>query len=160
MKVLTLIISIGLLFVSAQAQSKLKSKDVEAIKQIEETYRTAWLKNDEKAILALFWEDGMLYPNGNTPVKGIDGMRKFWFAPSDTITTIDVYETKVDEIFGEKGLAYAVGTNELHWSTEKKDKTERKRFISKGYFIGIYVKRNDSWKILKQSWSGKTQEVE
>lgn len=159
MKLLTLIISIGLLFVSVQAQNKLKSKDIEAIKRIEETYRTSWLKNDEKTILALFWEDGMLYPNGNTPVKGIEEMRKFWFAPSDTITTINTYETKVDEIYGEKNLAYSVGTNELHWSTEKKDKTELKRFVSKGYFISVYVKRNGVWKILKQSWSGKTQEI-
>lgn len=160
MKSLTLaLIIIGLFFVSVRSQGKLEHKDVEAIKQIEETYRTAWLKNDEKTILSLFWIDGMLFPNGNTPVKGIDEMRKFWFAPSDTITTINSYETKIDEIYGEKDLAYAVGTNELHWSTIKRDNTELKRFVSKGYFIAIYVRRNRVWKILKQSWSGKNQEV-
>ena len=101
----------------------------------------------------------MLYPNGKTPIRGKEGMQKFWFVPSDTITTINTYETKIEEIYGEKNLAYIVGSNELNWSTEKKDKTELKRFVSKGYFIAVYVKRNKQWKILKQSWSGKTDEV-
>ena len=144
---------------SDKARGGLGTADIEAIKQIEETYRTAWLKNDEKTILSLFADDAMLYPNGNAPVKGKDEMRKFWFAASDTVTTINTYETKIDEIYGEKNLAYVVGSNELRWSTEKKDKTELKRFASKGYFIGIYVKRDRQWKILKQYWTGKTQEV-
>lgn len=159
MRIFGFVFIVGLFFSVASAQNKLSNKDIEAIKQIEETYRTAWLKNEEQTILSLFWDDAMLFPNGNTPIKGIEGMKKFWFAPSDTITTINAYETKIDEIYGEKNLAYVVGTNELNWSTEKKDKTERKRFVSKGYFIGIYVRRDKMWKISKQSWSGKTQEV-
>lgn len=102
MKLLSLFFTISLIFVSIQAQNKLSNKDIKAIKQIEETYRTAWLKNDEKTILSLFTDDAMLYPNGNTPVKGKDEMRKFWFVPSDTITTINTYETKIEEIYGEK----------------------------------------------------------
>jgi ketosteroid isomerase-like protein len=159
MKLLSLFFVCNLFFVSIQAQNKLSNRDLDAIKQIEETYRTAWLKNDEKTILSLFWDEAMLYPNGNTPVKGKSEMQKFWFAPSDTITTINQYETQIDEIYGDKNLAYLTGTNELYWSTEKKDKTELKRFISKGYFIGVYVKRGKEWRILKQFWSGKTQEV-
>lgn len=142
----------------ADSVNGLSNDDVEAIKQIEQTYRTAWLRNDEEKILSLFWDDGMLYPNGNTPVKGKDGMRKFWFAPSDTTTTINTYETKVDEIHGGKDAAFAVGTNEIHWSMEKKDKTGLKRYISKGFFVGVYLKRNGTWKILKQAWGSKTEE--
>ena len=54
MRILSTIFMLGLLFVSVQAQNKLSNKDIEVIKQIEETYRTAWLKNDEKTILSLF----------------------------------------------------------------------------------------------------------
>ena len=48
MKFLNLFFVIGLLFAAIQAQNKLSNKDIEAIKKIDETYRTAWLKNDEK----------------------------------------------------------------------------------------------------------------
>lgn len=100
-KISVLVLFLICCFPTAYAQNKLSNKDIEVIKKIEETYRTAWLKNDEKTILALFWEDGMLYPNGNT-IKGIEGMRKIRFAPSDTITSINTYQTKIDEIYGEK----------------------------------------------------------
>lgn len=143
----------------ANAQGKLKSSDVAAIKQIEETYRTAWLKNDTETILGLFTEDAVLMPNGNPMVKGKPAMRQFWFAPSDTVTTINKYETNVEQVYGEKNLAYVVGTNEVHWSTENKAKNEFKRFVSTGYFIGIYIKKGKEWKIARQSWSGKNQEV-
>jgi ketosteroid isomerase-like protein len=153
------LLALGLFVFVAQAQNKLSAKDVAAIRQIEETYRTAWLKNEENTILSLFTDDATLYPNGNAPVKGQEAMRKFWFAPSDTITTINAYTTNIEEIYGEKNLAYLVGSNEIAWATEKRDKTGLKRFVSKGYFISVYARRNHQWKILKQYWSGKTQEV-
>ncbi|MEW6125836.1 MAG: nuclear transport factor 2 family protein [Acidobacteriota bacterium] len=154
-----LVLLFNLFSISFMAQSKLSAKDVETIKGIEETYRAAWLKNDDKAILSLFTDDATLYPNGNASIKGKDAMYKFWFAPSDTVTTINTYETKIEDINGEGGFAYVAGTNELTWTTEKKDKSESKRFISKGYFLTVYVKHNKQWKILKQFWSGKTQEA-
>lgn len=159
MKVLLLLIIICIPGALTQAQNKLSTKDVEAIKQIEETYRDAWLKNDEVGILSLFTNDATIYPSGFTPAKGKDGMRKFWFAPSDSITTIHRYELKINEVFGERKLAIVIGENILEWSMEKKDKTSLKRFLSNGYFTAIYVKTNKSWKILKRHWSNKTEEI-
>ena len=46
---------------SIQAQSGLPAKDIEAVRAVEETYRAAWLKNDEKTILSLFADDAALY---------------------------------------------------------------------------------------------------
>ncbi|MEZ5424847.1 MAG: nuclear transport factor 2 family protein [Pyrinomonadaceae bacterium] len=155
-------ILIGLIFVlttAFRAQNGLSAKDIEAIKNIEETYRTAWLKNDEKTILSLFTDDATLYPNGNDPVKGKEEMHKFWFAPSDTVTTINTFELKIADIHGSKDYATATGTNELGWTMENKSKNEIKRFIGKGYFISVYVKSGRDWKIFKQFWSGKTEEV-
>src|SRR5688500_6531499 len=80
---------------SAQAQSSLSAEDIKAIKAVEETYRTAWLKNDEKTILSLFAYDAALYPNGNAPVRGKTEIRKFWFAPSDIITIVNHFEIKI-----------------------------------------------------------------
>lgn len=142
-----------------RAQDGLQTKDIEAIKNIMENYRTAWLKNNEKTVLSLFTDDASLYPNGNKPVKGKDEITKFWFAPSDTITTINAFEIKIEDISGDKNYATVIGSNELKWSSEKKDKTELKHYLSKGYFMTIYVKRNKEWKIFRQFWNAKTEEI-
>ena len=156
LKILALI---SFFVVSIQAQIKLSNKDIEAIKQIEETYRTAWLKNDEQQILSLFTDDATIYPSGFPPAKGKEAMRNFWFAPWDSVTTINDYEVKISEVFGEKNLAVAVGENNLLWAIEKKDKTSLRQYRSTGYFTVIYVKTDKTWKILKRHWSNKTEEI-
>ena len=158
----TLILSLAFIvgFATAiQAQSSLSAKDAEAVKAVQETYRAAWLKNDEKTVLSLFTDDATLYPNGGKPVKGKTEVTKFWFAPSDTITTIKAFEIKIEDIAGSENFAVLTGSNELQWTSEKKDKSESKRFVSKGYFISVYVKRGKDWKILSQFWNAKTEEI-
>ena len=145
--------------VTAQTQSSLPAKDSEAIRTIQETYRTAWLKNDEKTILSLFTDDAALYPNGNKPVKGKADVQKFWFAPSDTITSIKAFDIKIEDITGNENFAVLIGSNELQWISEKKDKSESKQFVSKGYFISVYIKRGREWKILSQFWNARTEEI-
>jgi uncharacterized protein (TIGR02246 family) len=158
----TLKFSLALLFVFAaavQAQDNLSAKDIEAIKAVQETYRTAWLKNDEKTILELFTGDAVLYPNGNKPVRGKDEITKFWFAPSATITTINSFDIKIEDLAGNGNFAVLTGSNELGWTSERRDKSELKRFVSKGYFTSVYIKRGREWKILSQFWNAKTEEI-
>jgi uncharacterized protein (TIGR02246 family) len=158
----TLLFSLALAVIfngSIRAQSSLPAKDIEAIKSVQETYRTAWLKNDEKIVLSLFTDDAALYPNGGKPVKGKAEITKFWFAPSDTITTIKAFEIKIEDLAGNRNFAVLTGSNELQWTSEKRDKSELKRFVSKGYFISVYVKSGLEWKILSQFWNSKTEEV-
>jgi uncharacterized protein (TIGR02246 family) len=154
-----LILAIALFGPSARSQNNLTAKDIEAIKAVEEMYRAAWLKNDEKTILSLFTEDATLYPNGNQPIKSKAEIRKFWFAPSDTITTINTFEVKIEDVTGDKNYATLTGTNEIRWTSEKKEMAETKRFVSKGYFISVYVRREQNWKFFKQFWNGKTEEI-
>ncbi len=157
MRILSLIFIALLLFISALAQSKLSDKDTEAIKQIKETYRTAWLENDEKTILSLFWDDATLYPNGLSPRKGKEAMKEFWFAPSDTVTTITGYQITVEDVFGEKNTAYVSGSSELAWTMT--NKTESKKYGSNGLFLTVFVKRNKEWKIYKHIWNGRLEEI-
>ncbi len=158
MKTFSVILVIGLLFFSAQAQNKLSNKDIEAIKQIEKNFESAWLKNDEKGVLALFWDDAILYPNGNT-IKGIEAIKKFWFSPSDSVHTLSKYEIKLEDIYGEKNLAYSIGVHDIAWTATTKGQNDVRKFVATRYFVAIYVKRNNQWKIYKRHWSGKLQEV-
>lgn len=143
----------------ANGQERLPAKDIETIKNIEEIFRTAWLKNDERTILSLFTDDATLYPGGGTPVRNKDGLYKYWFAPSDTITTITGFEINIEDVGGEKNYATVTASDEIFWTTEKKDKTGQKRFVSKGHFIAVYVKKNNEWKIWKRFAAGKTEEI-
>lgn len=154
-----LILLFGISQFSAQAQSGLPAKDIEAVRSVEETYRAAWLKNDEKTILSLFADDAALYPNGGAPVKGKEEIRKFWFAPSDTVTTIKSFEIKIEDVSGDRNYATVTGANEIGWTIENKNNRETKRFVSKGYFISVYVRRGRDWKFYKQFWTSKTEEI-
>ena len=144
---------------SISAQSSLAEPDIESIKQVEESFRTAWLKNDEKTIMSLFTEDATMYPSTMAPVKGKSELYKFWFAPSDSVTSITAFKEKIEEINGSGNYATLIGSNELAWTTEKKDKSVIKRYLSKGYFIVVFVKQGQDWKMLKRFANGKTEEI-
>lgn len=146
-------------WLSIEAQGNLTAKDIEAIKTVEKSYREAWLKNDERTILSLFAPDATLYPNGNPPIKGKDNIRKFWFASTDTITTIRTFQAEIEDITGDKNFAIATGSNAMNWKSEKIDKSATKSYVSKGYFISVYSLHSGEWKILKQFWNAKTEEI-
>ena len=140
-------------------QKTLSEKDTEAIRQIEESFSEAWLKNDEQGVLSLFWDDAMLYPNGRDAVRGTAGIKKVWFTPSERITILSQYDTTLEEIYGRKNLAFAVGSNEIVWTSKNKDESDSRRFAATRHFMAIYEKRDKKWKILRRHWSGKLREI-
>ncbi len=159
-KIISMLI-ILLLFGSANihSQGKLSEKDVKNIEKIEQDFAKAWINNDEKGVLSLFWDDAMLYANGRKPVKGIAEIKRVWFTPSDRIHTLTKYNTKLDEVYGDRNLAYAIGTNQIEWDSKEKGKPEVRKFTAERHFLAIYVKRNKQWKILRRHWNGKLKEV-
>ena len=154
-----LILFAGCMTISVNAQSGLSSKDIEAIKAQQVAYRQAWLRNDEAAVLSIFTDDATLYPAGGSPVRGKAELRKFWFAPSDTVTTINKFDDEIEDITGDRNFAAMTGTNTIHWTSEKKDKTETKRYISRSTFIALLRRQGNEWKITKQIWHAKTEEI-
>lgn len=135
------------------------AQDVSAIRAVEEIFRTAWLKNDERTIMSLFTPDAALYPGGNPPHRGINALQKYWFGPSDVITSIDQFEVSIEDIHGTPAFATVTGSDVIHWSTAKKDGTDRKRFVSKGHFLAVYKKNNGRWQILKRFAAARTEEI-
>ncbi len=133
--------------------------DVAAIRSIEETFRTAWLKNDETTIMSLFSADASMYPGGGKPLKGTDALQKYWFGPSDVVTTIARFDVNIDEIEGTSTFATVTGSDVIHWSTVKKDGSDRKQFVSKGHFVALYTKTNSRWRIYKRFAAAKTEEI-
>ncbi len=134
-------------------------EDVAAIRSIEETFRTAWLKNDERTIMSLFSSDASLYPGGAKPLKGLDSLQKYWFGASDVVTTIERFEVVIEDVEGTPAFATVTGSDVIHWSTVKKDGTGRKQFVSKGHFVALYIKNNSRWLMHKRFAAGKTEEI-
>lgn len=143
--------------ISIQAQSNFPAKDIETIKTSEENYRASWMKNDEKTILSLFTDDATLYLGGNPPIKGKEALRKFWFAPSTTVTTLTAFDVKIEDVSGSGDFAAVTGSAEIRWTTE--NKTGQKRFLAKEHFMVVYVKQNKEWKIWKRFGTNKTEEI-
>lgn len=151
-----------ILFVIIGAQADAQTpppKDIAAIRSIEETFRTAWLKNDERTIMSLFWADAALYPGGGKPLKGIEALQKYWFGPSDVVTTIDRFDVGIEDIEGTDTFAAVTGSDVIHWSTAKKDGSDLKKFVSKGHFLAVYTKKNAQWRMHKRFAASKTEEI-
>lgn len=159
LKVLSILFLITASASFARAQTALPVKDVEAIKAVQAAYRQAWLRNDETAILSAFTDDAVFFPNGGSPVRGKAAIRKFWFAPSATVTTITRFDDEIEEVIGEGDLAAVTGTNIIYWTTEDKAKKDTKKFIGRSTFVALVVRRATGWKIYKQFWNSKTEEV-
>src|SRR5215813_12487789 len=59
---------------------ELTDADQKAIKATIEAYRTAWLTNDSKGVLATFTDDAVLQPaHGSPAIVGITPIEKYWF---------------------------------------------------------------------------------
>jgi ketosteroid isomerase-like protein len=146
------------LAISVQAQNKLSKKDIKSIKEIKETYRISWLEDDSRTILSLFAEDATIYPNGLSPRVGKKALNDFWFTPSDSKTVITDYKIDLEEINGEKNLAFATGSTEIKWNTTHKN-GDAKNYSSKGNFLTVFSKHNGKWEIIRHIWNGKFEEI-
>ncbi|MDH3494607.1 MAG: nuclear transport factor 2 family protein [Acidobacteriota bacterium] len=147
------------LITQLQAQTRLSGEDKEAIKEIKETYRMAWLRDDSETILGLFADDATIYPNGLSPRVGKKAMTDFWFAPGDTKTTITDYKIELDRIDGEKHLAFATGSSEIKWTMTNRKNNESKSYASKGNFMTLFSRKGKRWIIARHIWNGKFEEI-
>ena len=157
--VFLVLVLVGISTVTASAQNELSERDKRSIESIKETYRTAGLKNDKEAILSLFSKNASIYPNGLSPRKGIKAISDFWFAPGPSTTVIDEYEINIDEISGNKGLAFTTGSTKIKGTTSSNGGKESKRYASAGNYLTVFAKRNGEWKIIKHIWNGKFKEI-
>lgn len=155
----SIVILLFCLAIQIYSQGNLSEKDLNSIKMIEKDFANAWLENNEKGVLSLFWDDAMLYANGRKPVKGIAEIKRVWFTTSNRVHKLTKYDTKLDEVYGNKNLAYAIGTNQIEWDSMEKGKPEVRKFTAERHFMAIYVKRKGKWKILRRHWNGKLKEV-
>ena len=143
---------IAVLVSPAVADSCLTASDREAIRQLHEDYRIAWLANDGAAVRKVFTNDAVLLPHhGLEPVVGMEAIKRFWWPQDSSPTTITRFEVAYDEIGGCGTIAYARGRSDVEWIIE--DQGKPTRFHNAGTFLTLFRKLPDGvWKISHRMW--------
>lgn len=123
----------------------------QAVRQVLENYRKAWLANDKAGVLGLFAEDAVISPHhGVEPRVGKAAIEEFWFPPNSPPTQINEFELEVEDIRGEGGMAVARGKHKLVWTTTKDGRKEK--WGNQGTFLTVLVNRGAGWVITHQMW--------
>lgn len=147
------ILSLALSYVAAAKQvDLLSSGDKAAVRAVLERYRSAWLANDEGAVLGTFSGDAILMPaHGNPPIVGTNSIKAFWWPQSATTTTITKVVQTLDEVGGDGTLAYARGLSDVEWRTE--DKGTSQSWQNSSSFMFLLKRQSDgTWRISHLIW--------
>ena len=131
--------------VGAQAPG-LPSADSKAIAAVNETFSAGLLAKDWKGVSSLFAADGVLYPPGESAVKGRASIEACLEAFPPT-TAVSLRTTKVD---GHGELAYAQGTFALTPAPAGAASPAQES----GYFLQVLRRQpNSTWLIAAQMFS-------
>jgi uncharacterized protein (TIGR02246 family) len=145
---------------SKDQQSDLTPDDEKGIRATIEAYRTAWLANDAKGVLKTLTDDAVLLPAHGAPaVVGIAAIEKYWFAPGGPPTTVMGLDITVDQVRGNRTLAFARGLDGVAWTVTQDGATHRHSHT--GTYLNVMKKLpNGAWRIQVHMWDDGPEHVE
>ncbi len=126
-----------------------EQEDLVALKALDQAYAAEWIKGDADGVMALFTEDATLVPHhGDSPIKGQEAIRKFWFNPDYAPTVIPEWRRDSTEIFvlGDTGVVR--GRARLVWEYDGTRTT-----IPEGNYVMIAVRQDQDWRIRLLTWN-------
>ena len=140
MKTLALVaLAVGLCLVPVRSESQgrpaLTSEDVKQINELTQAFAKGILAKEWKTVTALYTDSAVLYPPGETAVKGRASIEAC-LAGLPGMTGFTVRTTSVE---GRDDLAYAQGT----YTMTIVDPREKKPIEASGYFVQISRKQPD-----------------
>jgi len=119
----------------SQGPSALTSEDVKQINELTQAFAKGILAKEWKTVSALYADGAVLYPPGETAVKGRASIEAC-LAGLPGMTGFTVRTTSVE---GREDLAYAQGT----YTMTIVDPKEKKPIEASGYFVQISRKQSD-----------------
>jgi len=141
---------------SGQSRLSLTDGDRTAIRAINTTFVNAWLKDDASSVLSVFADDAILLPPNSEPVEGLQAIRSYWFPDDGSVTKIDSFDRHIDEIGGNKDLAFLRGTARLSWTYKKDGKTTSQSSRSTDLLI-LRRSARGKWLVIRQIWNSLPQ---
>lgn len=122
------------------------------LKAVNDAYRAAWLAGDSAAVLRLFAPGAVLLPHhGDPPIVGLDAIRRFWWPPSTTPTTITTLDITTDgaDVDGHLGLLW--GRFALAFSFEAEGQLRSAR--NAGTYLMVLRRHSEGeWQITHRMW--------
>jgi uncharacterized protein (TIGR02246 family) len=114
-----------------------------AIEAANAQFSAAAEKGDGAALAALYSPDGQVMPPGSDPIRGTDGIQKFWQgALNSGVAAIGL---KTIEVFGHGPTATEVGEYDL------RDKAGK--VLDHGKYIVVWQHADGKWKLLRDMFS-------
>ena len=137
---------------AAECTGALSERDVQAIRAVIETYRTAWLRGDAKGVLGTFTADAVLLPAHGAPrVAGTAAITSYWWPPNSPATTITKLDITVEAIEGNCGFASVYGRDDVEWTQVEGGAT--RAHGHPGTYLNVLRKMPDgSWRISRHMW--------
>ena len=114
-----------------------------AIEAANAQFSAAAEKGDGAALAALYSPDGQVMPPGSDPIRGTEGIQKFWQGALDS--GVAAIGLKTIEVFGHGTTATEVGAYEL------RDKTGK--VVDHGKYIVVWQHADGRWKLLRDMFS-------
>ena len=114
-----------------------------AIEAANAQFSAAAEKGDGAALAALYSPDGQVMPPGSDPIRGTEGIQKFWQGALDS--GVAAIGLKTIEVFGHGTTATEVGAYEL------RDKTGK--VVDHGKYIVVWQHARGTWKLLRDMFS-------
>lgn len=142
------------------SSDSLEPEDEASIRATIEAYRAKWLANDSKGVLKLFTDEAVLLPaHGSPAIVGIEAIENYWFAPTGPSTTLTELNITVDQVSGNRKLAFARGSDNVGWTDT--DNGVTRRHYHPGTYLNIMKKLPDgSWRIQVHMWDDGPERVE
>ena len=114
-----------------------------AIEAANAQFSAAAAKGDGAGLAALYSPDGQVMPAGSDPIRGTEGIKRFWEgALNSGIAAIGL---KTIEVFGHGPTATEVGEYEL------RDKTGK--VLDHGKYIVVWQHADGKWRLLRDMFS-------
>jgi ketosteroid isomerase-like protein len=142
---------------AAQAGAPLSAQDWQAIRAIDSTYVSAWLRDDTTGVLATLEPGAVLMPAGQHPLEGVAAVRTFWWPQDGSHTKILTFVRTLDEVDGRGDVAWTRGTDTLTFLYTK-GATPASTVGSRSMTLALLRRQaNGEWRISRMMWGTRTR---
>ena len=136
---------------AARSPAELTEADRREIQALDSTFVAAWLRDDTTAIMATLSSDAVLMPAGRHPLAGHAAIRAFWWPADGSHTTIDTFVSRIDEIGGNRDLAYVRSDDSLTFTYIKAG--SRSTQSSRTMSLAVVARQaSGRWQVIRKMW--------
>jgi histidine triad (HIT) family protein len=128
-------------------------KDIEDVRYAFGQYYSAWLKNDEMAVLQTLTNTTVIMPQGLTPKKGIEEIRNFWFPKDGSKTTITKFDYIIEDLKVDLNTAFIRSSSVLSFEYEKDGQKITKNDQKQVHITYMERQTDGAWKVTCKMWS-------